>query len=857
MNPAPPLAVVPALAAPMQALLAILPALALALLGAVAALFRPATMKKALVVLWRVKTTLVPVMGVVVAVVWLAPRALPRRAEVTAPRQADYDWPTFGRCLGRSQAAPGTESPMQGGLVWRFDDAPTFYSSPAVVGNRVYVVSAEKGIYVDRGYVYCLDALTGELVWKTRPDGMRATFSSPAVVGDRLLVGEGLHWTTDARLFCLDISDEGRGRIVWKYEVEGHVESSPAVADGRVYVGAGDHDGYYCFELEPGEDGEAQLVWHVPGERYPDAETPPAVYDGRVFVGLGFGGDALVCLDAETGDEIWRLDTPFPVLSAPTVAEGRVYFGMGNANYVFPAEEVARQKIRKLQDAGAGPEKIAEARERLRPGGEVWGVDIENPENRWRLRTDRSVLGAVTAAPEGLYFGTWGGKVHHVSPEGEQIASWNAHAPVLASPAYTDELVYIVTNNGRLHGLRRSTLEPVWEAALGTGDLFISSPAVAHGHVYVGTARDGFVCVGQPAAEAPAPWWKGLPSATLHAEPLPEIGSFLWNWPVTAGGAEEPTSVTAPAAWEEGRLLVPVADGPAPGLACLQEEPDEPDPVLHWTFETPLGVHSAPAAGDGKVFFVDGRPGDEGRHLFCLDAADGREIWRVPVGPDAAGTMALFREGVFLRNEPNSLSWYDLEGELQWSTSAAGAVHEPARAGDILVVALRESAALLALDAPTGRALWRVELDAEPTAPPRAAPEGIYVGTAEGLDLRCLVDGSRLRVIEGTAVATPPALDRVHVAYVNADSELVIVRRDGGEEVARRPGALPQPPAWVHGALLYATEDGLQRHRPGEGTDELWLDASWLGRITSPPVVIGPQVYFSTDERGFVCAGEW
>ena len=78
------------------------------------------------------------------------------------------------------RAIPGSAAPLAGGVNWTFkSDLKTFYSSPAIVGNRLYVTGADKGVFTDRGAVYCLDADTGGLVWKSAPDGFRAASVPP------------------------------------------------------------------------------------------------------------------------------------------------------------------------------------------------------------------------------------------------------------------------------------------------------------------------------------------------------------------------------------------------------------------------------------------------------------------------------------------------------------------------------------------------------------------------------------------------------------------------------------------------------------------------------------------------------
>jgi Ca-activated chloride channel family protein len=67
-------------------------------------------------------------------------------------------------------------------------------------------------------------------------------------------------------------------------------------------------------ELHPTKPGEAVLDCGV---------TPPAVVNGKIFVGTSKG--EIICLSAETGDELWRATLGEPIVFQPAVANGRVY----------------------------------------------------------------------------------------------------------------------------------------------------------------------------------------------------------------------------------------------------------------------------------------------------------------------------------------------------------------------------------------------------------------------------------------------------------------------------------------------------------------------------------------------------
>ncbi len=858
-----PQAVVPVLVGPLQVLLTILPGLLLAALGGLAALFKPSAMKKGLQLLWRLKFTLVPVAAAVVGFIYLLPVVLPGDRAAAGERVEGRDWPMFRAGPARRGAPENAESPVQGGVQWTFDHVPTFYSSPTVVGNRVYVTSADKGVYRDSGSIYCLDADTGAIVWVTRPDGYRATFSSPAVSGNRLVVGEGLHFTQNARVVCVDISPEAGGRILWEYRTASHVESSPCISDGRAYIGAGD-DGYYCFELEPDAEGNAQVVWHLPGEEYPDAETPPVVADGKVFVGLGVGGNAVCCLDAETGDELWRVETPYPVMSPPTVANGRVFVGMGNGNFIQTAEQVLQAELRKLKDEGAGPDRIAEARNRLQPAGEVWAINVENPQDRWTVSVPRTVLGAVAASDGKLYFGSRDGHLHCITQDGQEVGKWNAHEPIVASPACTDRCVYFVTASGRLYALDRETLQPVWDVQLGAGGRFLSSPAVARGHVYVGTEKDGLLCVGKPQTEEDRPVWAGPlggpgRGGALTPELLPERGSYLWSYPEAEGGSAPSLQITAPAAAIGGKLYVPFAGGDRKGLACLQDT-EEGRAIARelWFHETSNGVTISPAATEEHVFGVDGAPGDENRALFCLDPADGAELWSSPVAPGATGHFLLVDDGIYIQNSPGTLTFLNLTGEAQWQADVGTLSGTPDRTGAILLAATTSEPALMAVDAVSGRELWRADLGAAPTTGPVIRGKTVFVGTKTGIRARSLLDGNDLWSGPEEQVSSAITVTRESVAYVTHAGDLVVLDPQDGSESARCAGAVSGvPPVLAQGGILFAAEQALMVCNPGEEPPSRWMDISWLGRPSSPMIMASRRVYFATDQQGFIRAGEW
>src|SRR5262249_7063263 len=140
--------------------------------------------------------------------------------------------------------------------------------------------------------------------------------------------------STDCRLFCLDVES---GKKLWDYKTASHTESTPCVANGRVYFGAGDH-GLHCADARTGKS-----LWIFQGDRGLHVDAHPLVVGGRVYCGSGVGDvnreTSFFCLDAATGKRLWQLPTDLPVWGMAAVEGKHVYVPLGNGNFLESAEK--------------------------------------------------------------------------------------------------------------------------------------------------------------------------------------------------------------------------------------------------------------------------------------------------------------------------------------------------------------------------------------------------------------------------------------------------------------------------------------------------------------------------------------
>ena len=108
----------------------------------------------------------------------------------------------------------------------------------------------------------------------------------------------------------LGISDERLPdalALAWKFKTGGPVKSSPAVVDGRVFIGS-DDENIYALALVDGKK-----LWNFKTEG--PIESSPLVLQDRVYIGSSDG--LLYALDAASGKLLWKHKTEDKILGAP------------------------------------------------------------------------------------------------------------------------------------------------------------------------------------------------------------------------------------------------------------------------------------------------------------------------------------------------------------------------------------------------------------------------------------------------------------------------------------------------------------------------------------------------------------
>jgi len=135
--------------------------------------------------------------------------------------------PGTGAVVWKTTTGPGGTA---GGLQW----------GSAVDGTRIYTANANSdgkpwpvGSTDTRGIWSALDAVTGEILWQTRPTYGGGT-SGPATTANGVVFGCSLD--PEGWMYALDAAT---GAILWSFKSGGSCLSGAAISNGTVYWGSG------------------------------------------------------------------------------------------------------------------------------------------------------------------------------------------------------------------------------------------------------------------------------------------------------------------------------------------------------------------------------------------------------------------------------------------------------------------------------------------------------------------------------------------------------------------------------------------------------------------------------------------
>lgn len=319
-------------------------------------------------------------------------------------------------------------------LLWHAKDIGDGYSTPAVVGNRLYLMS-NRGLADE--FVEARDVANGDVVWSTRVGKVGNPDQRPSYPGARsttTVEGEVLYALgSDGDLACLELAT---GKIRWRkhlrrdfggqYGEWAYAESVLIDGDALICTPGGAEATILALNKNSGE-----VIWKsaIPGGDAAAYASVMAFEAGGVRQYVQFLGNGLVGVDAKTGAFLWRYDRTAkgsPAnMATPVARDGHVYSGAPRSGgalvkIVKDGEKFQAQEEyfdNKLPTAIGGAVLV---------GDQLYGTtgavlvcaDFDTGKVRW---TDRSVgTGSVCFADGRLYLHGESGEVGLVeaTPDG-------------------------------------------------------------------------------------------------------------------------------------------------------------------------------------------------------------------------------------------------------------------------------------------------------------------------------------------------------------------------------------------------------------------------------------------------------
>ncbi len=237
----------------------------------------------------------------------------------------------------------------------------------------------------------------------------------------------------------------------------------------------------------------------------------------------------------------WAFATGGPVVSSPTVVDGIAYVGSDDGN--------------------------------------LYAIDAATGQAKWKFGTGGPVRATPAVAGGIVYAGSYDGFFYAVDAAAG-TEKWKFAVP--------GEKKFEV--RGLHGGLPRAQVVPdFW-------DLYLSSPAVVDGVVYVGCG-DG-ACYALDAQSGQLKW-KFATGDVVHASPAVVDGTVYFG------------------SWDTYLYAVDAATGQQKWRFKTGEDAEN---------HNQTGIQSSPAVVDGMVYF-----GCRDSHLYALDAATGQEKWKVKI----------------------------------------------------------------------------------------------------------------------------------------------------------------------------------------------------------------------------------
>lgn len=385
------------------------------------------------------------------------------------------DWPQFrgptGQGISTAVGLPLTWDAETGeNITWRRPVPGSGWSSPVVVGGRIYLTTAVEVGETDKPdrslRAICFDVKTGDEIWneeiflqkaaETERIHGKNSHASPTPIVDRgqLFVHFGTHGTA-----CLDL----KGHVVWKnqeliYEPQHGNGGTPALVDDALVLSCDGRDIQFvvCLERETGE-----IRWKADREIFGGDKgfafgTPLGIRVNDQSQVISSGVNSVSGFDTKTGKAIWtvRYDG-FSVVPRPVFSHGLVFICTGFAKPWLLAirpdgkgevtETHVPWKTREAVSHSPSPLIIGDELYMINDKGVASCLDVTTGNVHWKKRIGGNYSASPVFADGKIYLQSESGKgtVIAASKEFQTLKKNDTGERTFASYAISNNVLFI------------------------------------------------------------------------------------------------------------------------------------------------------------------------------------------------------------------------------------------------------------------------------------------------------------------------------------------------------------------------------------------------------------------------------
>ena len=320
-------------------------------------------------------------------------------------------------------------------LVWSNDTHGSFLNSSVVFYDDYLFVSDLSG------RVYCFLDSTGKEIGAEKYKGEVAV--SPLIYGNSILFGVNFFEENYATIFFYDFI---RGDYKNQIDIKGSLvnEFIKSENDFAVLTEAGDLIKY---------NYQGEKMWeYISGEA---ALCTPYLGDGRVYFGTEHG--ELICIDYNSGKEIWRTKITHGIESTPVKAGSKIIVG-DTYGTIICYDEVNQAAVWKFETKAKIKSQPVVIDDKVLAGnlaGELYSINLASGRENWSLKLGGIINSTPLAFKNLLVQPDLNKKVYLIDyRSGKVVKELKFDARVRLSPAFYRNKIYFGVDRGEIYSYR-------------------------------------------------------------------------------------------------------------------------------------------------------------------------------------------------------------------------------------------------------------------------------------------------------------------------------------------------------------------------------------------------------------------